>query len=72
MESVKNNLENVQFSASKITQSAHAKDEEMINALKSLVSNLKSEMKRINDLCKLTGMGPEHLDVITPNTENRV
>ncbi len=72
MESVKNNLENVQFSASKIGQAAHAKDEEMINALKSLVTNLKSEMKRINDLCKLTGMSSDHLEVITTNPENRV
>lgn len=73
MESVKNNLENVQFSASKIGQSAHAKDEEMITALKSLVTNLKTEMKRINELCRLTGMSSEHLDVIAPNSpENRV
>ncbi|MBC7714158.1 MAG: hypothetical protein H7177_12515 [Rhizobacter sp.] len=67
METVKNNLENIQFSASKIAQTTHAKDDEMIAALKSLVGNLKSEMKRINDMCRLTGMNSEHLDVIAPN-----
>ncbi|MBC7428297.1 MAG: hypothetical protein H7336_06780 [Bacteriovorax sp.] len=67
MESVKNNLENIQFSASKIAQTTHAKDDEMISALKSLVGNLKSEMKRINDMCRLTGMNSEHLDIIAPN-----
>ena len=73
METIKNNLENVQFSASKIAQSAHAKDDEMINALKVLVGNMKSEMKRINDMCRLAGMSPEHLEVITTNqTEHRV
>lgn len=66
MESIKNNLENVQFSASKISQSAHSKDEEMVNVLKGLVVNLKSEMKRINDMCRLTGMSSEHLEAITP------
>ncbi len=64
MESIKNNLENVQFSANKIAQSAHAKDDEMIQSLKALVGNLKTEMKRINDMCRLTGMNSEHLDVI--------
>jgi len=68
MESIKNNLENVQFSASKISQSAHSKDEEMVNVLKGLVVNLKSEMKRINDMCRLTGMSSEHLEAITPET----
>lgn len=67
MESLKNNLENVQFSANKITQSAHSKDEEMIGALKVLVGNLKVEMKRINDMCRMTGMSPEHLQAISPN-----
>jgi methyl-accepting chemotaxis protein len=68
MESIKNNLENVQFSASKLEQAAHSKDEEMITVLKVLVVNLKSEMKRINDMCKLTGMSTEHLAAITPET----
>jgi hypothetical protein len=67
MEAVKNNLENVQFSASKIGQATHAKDDEMVGALKSLVGNLKSEMKRINDMCRLTGMNSEQLEVITSN-----
>jgi hypothetical protein len=66
MESLKNNLENVQFSANKITQAAHSKDEEMIGALRVLVGNLKTEMKRINEMCKMTGMSPEHLQSISP------
>lgn len=64
METIKNNLENIQFSASKIAQTAHSKDDEMINALKILVGNMKSEMKRINDMCRMTGMNSEHLEVI--------
>lgn len=64
METIKNNLENIQFSASKIAQTAHSKDDEMINALKVLVGNMKSEMKRINEMCRMTGMNSEHLDVI--------
>lgn len=70
MDSVKNNLENVQFSVAKITQAAHSKDEEMINSLKVLVTNLKSEMRRINDMCKMAGMSSDHLEMITTN-ENR-
>lgn len=70
IENIKNNLENIQFSASKISQSAHSKDEEMINSLKSLVLNLKTEMKRINEMCKLTGMNQEHLEVITSNNQS--
>jgi len=65
MESLKNNLENVQFSANKITQAAHSKDEEMIGALKVLVTNLKTEMKRINEMSRMTGMSPEHLQSIS-------
>lgn len=72
MESIKNNLENVQFSASKLTQTSHSKDEELITVLKSLVVNLKSEMKRINELCRLTGMSPEHLEVISHSQEQSV
>lgn len=68
MESIKNNLENVQFSVSRLTQTSHSKDEEMIAVLKALVINLKSEMKRINDLCRLTGMGPEQLEIIAQDT----
>lgn len=70
IENIKNNLENIQFSASKISQSAHSKDEEMINSLKALVINLKTEMKRINEMCKLTGMNQEHLEVITSNNQS--
>lgn len=64
METIKNNLENIQFSASKIAQTAHSKDDEMINALRVLVGNMKSEMKRINEMCRMTGMNSEHLDLI--------
>ncbi len=70
IENIKNNLENIQFSASKISQSAHSKDDEMINSLKSLVMNLKTEMKRINEMCKLTGMNQEHLEVITSSNNH--
>jgi hypothetical protein len=69
IDGIKNNLENIQFSASRISQTAHSKDEEMINTLKSLVANLKSEMKRINEMCKLTGLGAEQLEVITSNNQ---
>lgn len=69
MESIKNNLENVQFSANKIAQAAHSKDDEMVNTLKVLIGNMKAEMKRINDMCKLVGMSSEHLEVITNNKE---
>ncbi len=72
MESIKNNLENVQFSASKIAQASHSKDDEMINTLKILISNMKSEMKRINDMCRMAGMSSEHLEVITNNRETTV
>ena len=73
MESLKNNLENVQFSANKISQVAHSKDEEMIGALKVLVTNLKTEMKRINEMSRMTGMSPEHLSVISPGqTEHHI
>ena len=66
LETVKNNLENAQFSASKISQNAHAKDDEMIAVLKALIINLKSEMKRIDDMCKLSGLTSEHLNLISP------
>jgi hypothetical protein len=72
MEAIKNNLENAQYSTSKITQSAHNKDEVMIKSLKALVVNLKSEMKRIDEMCKIAGLTPQHLDVISPNLEIQV
>ena len=73
MESLKNNLDNVQFSASKITQVAHSKDEDMVQILRVLVANLKSEMKRINEMSKMTGMSVEHLNSISQNqTEHNV
>lgn len=72
MENIKNNLENAQYSTSKIYQSAHQKDEDMIKSLKALVVNLKSEVKRIDEMCKIAGLTPEHLDVISPGTEAQV
>jgi hypothetical protein len=76
MDSVKNNLENIQFSSSKLAQASHSKDDEMISTLKALVGNLKTETKRINEMCKMVGLSSEHLEVITnqsaPQTENRV
>lgn len=56
LESIKNNLDNSHFSAAKISQFAHSQDDEMINSLKLVVLNLKSEMKRVDDLCRLTGV----------------
>ena len=74
LDSVKNNLDNAQFSASKISQNAHSKDEEMISVLKALIVNLKSEMKRIDEMCRLTGLTSEHLKMISPmeNHSNQI
>ena len=70
IDNIKNNLDNIQFSASKITQAAHSKDEEMINNLKILIGNLKTEMRRINEMCKLTGMKTENLEAVeSSNTQ---
>lgn len=66
LEAVKNNLENAQFSASKISQNAHSKDDEMVNVLKALIINLKIEMKRIDEMCRLTGLTSEHLKIMAP------
>lgn len=66
METIKNNIDNAHFSSSKLAQSSHAKDEELIQSLKILVSNLKSEMKRIDQMCKATGLTEEHLKLISP------
>jgi hypothetical protein len=71
LDNIKNNFDNIQFSASKITQASHIKDDEIINSLRALVGNLKSEMKRVNEMCKLTGMSSEHLDSITIDSEGR-
>jgi hypothetical protein len=72
MEAVKNNLENAQFSTSKISQTSHVKDEAMIKSLKSLVANLKLEMRCIDEMCKVSGLTPEYLDVISPENEARI
>jgi hypothetical protein len=69
LDAVKNNLENAQFSALRISQNAHSRDDEMVAALKSLILNLKSEMKRIDEMCKLTGLTSEHLKVISPDAQ---
>jgi hypothetical protein len=71
MDSIKNNLENAQYSTSKIYQTAHLKDEEMIKSLKALVVNLKSEMKRIDEMCNVSGLTPEFLEVISPSNESQ-
>lgn len=71
LDSIKNNLENAQFSASRIAQTTHAKDEEMVQSLKGIVINLKTEMKRIDEMCKLTGLTSDHLKMISSN-EDRV
>ncbi len=70
LEVVKNNLENAQFSVSRISQNTHSKDDEMVQSLKAIVLNLKTEMKRIDEMCKLSGLTPEHLKVIS-NSEGR-
>ncbi|MFA6236586.1 MAG: hypothetical protein WC635_04590 [Bacteriovorax sp.] len=66
LDTVKNNLENAQFSSAKISQSAHLKDDEMVAVLKSLITNLKNEMKRTDEMCRLTGLSSEHLKIISP------
>jgi len=66
LETIKNNLDNANYSVSKLTNSSHLKDEELVSVLKILVSNLKSEMKRIDEMCKMTGLTEEHLKVISP------
>lgn len=68
LEAIKNNLDNANFSASKLTNLAHSKDEELVTVLKTLVLNLKSEMKRIDEMCKLTGLTEDHLKMISPET----
>jgi hypothetical protein len=70
MDILKNNLENAQFSTSKLSQTAHNKDEEMIKSLRTLVGNLKSEMRRIDEMCRVAGLTPESLSVISPMDEN--
>jgi hypothetical protein len=54
----------VQFASSKTSQVSHLKDEEMVQALKTLVGNQKADMKRTDELCLLSGMTPEHLKMI--------
>ena len=69
MDTIKNNLENAQFSTSKLYQTAHNKDEEMIKALRALVVNLKAETKRIDEMCKVSGLTAEYLHIISPDDE---
>jgi hypothetical protein len=71
MDTLKNNIENVQFSVSKIGQQSHLRDEELVNGLKTLVANLKTEMKRVNDMCKVTGLTDEYLNAVSPKNEMR-
>ena len=70
IDSIKNNLENAQFSASRIVQNAHSKDDDMINILKILIINLKSEMSRVDEMCRLAGLTSEHLKVISSPEAN--
>lgn len=62
---VKASFENVQFATSKTSQVSHMKDDEMVQALKTLVVNQKADMKRTDELCLLSGMTPEHLKMIS-------
>lgn len=64
-EQVRANSENIQFATSKTSQTSHAKDEEMVATLKSLVSNQKSDMRRTDELCMMAGMTPEHVKMIS-------
>jgi hypothetical protein len=66
LDGVKNNLENAQYEVAKITQNAHSKDDEMVTVLRALILNLKSEMRRIDEMSKLTGLTAEHLKMIAP------
>lgn len=61
---VKASFENVQFATIKTSQVSHMKDDEMVQALKTLVVNQKADMKRTDELCLLSGMTPEHLKMI--------
>jgi len=65
MELIKSNIDNVQFSLNKVIQVAHAKDDDLINSLKVLVTNLKVEMKRVDEMCKLSGITEEHLSMLS-------
>lgn len=62
---VKASFENVQFATNKTSQVSHMKDDEMVQALKTLVVNQKADMKRTDELCLLSGMTPEHLKMIS-------
>ncbi len=64
LDGVKNNLENAQYAVAKISQNAHSKDDEMVTVLRALILNLKSEMRRIDEMSKLTGLTAEHLKMI--------
>ena len=66
LEAIKNNLDSAQFSSSRISQNAHSKDDELIGVLKVLIGNLKSEMKRVDEMCKTAGLTSEHLELISP------
>lgn len=65
LDNIKNNFDNIHFSASRITQASHIKDDEIINSLRALVGSLKSEIKRINEMCRVVGLNSEHLNLIT-------
>ncbi len=66
MDTLKNTIDNIQFGASRLIQTAHSKDDDLIGSLRILVSNLKSEMRRVDEMCKLTGLTEERLRIISP------
>lgn len=53
-DSLKNSLDNIQFSFSKVTQSSHAKDDEIVSSLHSMAQSLKGDSKRANEMCEPT------------------
>jgi len=58
IETLKNNLDNAHFSFSKITQHQQQNEDELIETLRKLITNLKLEMKASSELSKLTGGMP--------------
>jgi hypothetical protein len=69
MDTLKNNIDNIHFSANKFSQASQSKDDEMINSLKFLVSNLKQEIKIVDEMCKVSGLTEDHLKAITSTSQ---
>jgi hypothetical protein len=70
MDTTKNNIDNIHFSANKNSQASQLKDDEMINSLKYLVSNLKQEIKIVDEMCKVSGLTEEYLRAITSTSQS--